>query len=233
MELPEGLSRGGVIICHGMLSSRRSVKLTALGQRLARQGLAALRFDFAGRGDSGGDTLLDSYTRRVEDLDGAVDWMKKEVGGPLGLVGSSMGAAVALIYASRFPGVAAVVALATAVHPARLAGMLTPEDRLQLESTGRLQVEGGAWIGRDLVRDSLNQDILGAARELPCPALFIHGGQDTLIPVSEARKIAGVARSKLVLIEGADHPLSGPEHQRYFIRETMDFLLPVLGGDNA
>ena len=39
---------GGVLLCHGMESSKESLKLVHLGEVLSRAGFAVLRFDFTG-----------------------------------------------------------------------------------------------------------------------------------------------------------------------------------------
>jgi predicted alpha/beta-hydrolase family hydrolase len=43
-----------VILCHGMESSKESEKIVVLSRQLSEKGIFALRFDFAGSGESEG-----------------------------------------------------------------------------------------------------------------------------------------------------------------------------------
>ena len=46
----QGISRCGVVLCHGMESSKSSWKLLTMSQFFQDRGLTALRFDFANDG---------------------------------------------------------------------------------------------------------------------------------------------------------------------------------------
>ena len=54
LHLPERGTPPCVIASHGLLSSKDSEKYIALGERISKEGMAMLRFDFRGIGDSGG-----------------------------------------------------------------------------------------------------------------------------------------------------------------------------------
>jgi alpha/beta superfamily hydrolase len=57
-----------VILCHGMESSKESEKLATLSRQLSEKGIFALRFDFAGSGESEGKFEEMTYSGEVEDL---------------------------------------------------------------------------------------------------------------------------------------------------------------------
>ncbi len=66
LHAPETWPHGpAVIVCHGMLSSKNSPKHTLFAQELSQRGLLALRFDFAGRGQSDGDMQEITVGREV------------------------------------------------------------------------------------------------------------------------------------------------------------------------
>nr|ADD94001.1 unknown protein [uncultured marine bacterium MedDCM-OCT-S11-C310] len=88
-------SEVGVICCHGMLSVKDGPKHSQIVSRLAEQGLRAMRFDFAGRGESEGDIYDLSYSNQIEDLRAAITWMSEQGVNRLGVFGSSMGGSVA------------------------------------------------------------------------------------------------------------------------------------------
>ena len=86
-----------VVTCHGLTGTRvgtcyRSVRLA---RRLATEGIACLRFDFRGCGESDGRFEDLSPPRLIEDLLAVLDAARDLVGidpTRLGLVGSSFGA---------------------------------------------------------------------------------------------------------------------------------------------
>jgi len=59
MHHPEqGPTTSGVVVAHGMLSSKESDKHRMICEAAASAGTLALRFDFRGRGDSDGDPSI-------------------------------------------------------------------------------------------------------------------------------------------------------------------------------
>lgn len=108
LSLPEGAGPfPGVVLAHGFASSKRVFRKAA--RMLAQEGLASLRFDFRGHGESEG--VLDGYV--FEDVITAVRFLEErpEVESErIGLVGHSMGAR-AVILALPLVRVRACVAL--------------------------------------------------------------------------------------------------------------------------
>ena len=78
-----------MIASHGLLSSKDSEKYIALGERLSKEGIAMLRFDFRGIGESEGRLEDDTISRRITDLgrgdrfylDPSRSWKKNRTGG--------------------------------------------------------------------------------------------------------------------------------------------------------
>ncbi len=103
-----------VICCHGMLSTKDGPKHVMLAEELERAGLACLRFDFAGRGASEGRLEDLCFSGQVDDLEAAIDLLAARGVQRLGLFGSSMGGAVALLAAARDERVVAIATLAGA-----------------------------------------------------------------------------------------------------------------------
>ena len=104
--------RPGVVICppFGQEALRAHRSLRELANGLADAGVPALRFDYAGSGDSGGgpeDARLESF---VEDAAAAVEEVRESTGERcVGLVGLRLGAAVAALAARRAGGADALV----------------------------------------------------------------------------------------------------------------------------
>ena len=89
LHLPEKKSPPCVIASHGLLSSKESEKYIALGERLSQEGIAMLRFDFRGIGESEGRMEDDTVSRRIMDLSSAIEFIRsrRDLRGRIGLLG--------------------------------------------------------------------------------------------------------------------------------------------------
>ena len=118
LHLPDQNSPPCVIASHGLLSSKDSEKYMALGERLSQEGIAMLRFDFRGIGESEGRLEDDTVSRRITDLGAAIDFMltRPGLGRRIGLVGSSLGGYVSLFKAAMDKEIRALVIWATPFH---------------------------------------------------------------------------------------------------------------------
>ena len=96
--------------------ARKNLKAVgAITGALAGAGVATLRFDFTGLGESEGDSASTDFTTNVSDLAAAVDYMEATREGPKILIGHSLGGAAVLAAA---PGLGTVKAVATIGAPA-------------------------------------------------------------------------------------------------------------------
>jgi pimeloyl-ACP methyl ester carboxylesterase len=98
--------------------NRMWVRLT---RRLARHGCRVLRFDYHGIGESGGTTSEYVLDRPfVDDVEGAVRWLRSQGVSRLVMVGSCFGARTILAAGERIPELYAAVLLSTPLGRHRL-----------------------------------------------------------------------------------------------------------------
>ena len=105
-----GKAKGVVVCCHGVDSTRLAMLEPA--RILHNAGYAVLLFDFRARGESGGSRCTLGY-RETEDLLAAIRYVTSRTemrSVPLGVLGESMGGAVALMGTARAPAVRCVIA---------------------------------------------------------------------------------------------------------------------------
>jgi uncharacterized protein len=110
-NLPPGTRRPAIIMMHGFGANKDGGPAWVCGQFEA-WGYVALRFDFRGCGESGGERGRVIPTEEVADALNAVSYMasRLEVDPErIALAGSSLGAGVAVYAASADPRVAAVI----------------------------------------------------------------------------------------------------------------------------
>jgi fermentation-respiration switch protein FrsA (DUF1100 family) len=102
-----------VLLCQG-LSGVKHLVLPEVAAGLATAGIASLRFDYAGYGDSGGERGWIDPRARVNDALYAFAWLRGQKpidAARIGAYGHSYGGPVAIILASREPMMRAVVSV--------------------------------------------------------------------------------------------------------------------------
>lgn len=115
LEIPE-TSPGIVVFVHGSGSSRFSKRNNAVAAFLRDAPLGTFLFDLLTNDEERVDALTREYRFDIpllcERLEGAIEWLTEQpeaIGLPIGLFGSSTGAAAALIVAAKSPGQIATV----------------------------------------------------------------------------------------------------------------------------
>jgi putative redox protein len=222
----QGTSRGAVILCHGMESNKESEKLVYLGRAMAQLGIMVLRFDFRYVGESNGRFEDITYSGEVEDLKAAHALVQSRNPGKTAILGSSMGGTVALLFAAQQPSLAALVTVATPIHPERF-----PSRVLTLAQADEWHARGfthynGQRINLSLLDDLESLDVPEAVKKITCPVLILHGDADEVVPVEEAYELyACLTNSKrLSILPATDHRLSDPAVMRRAIAEALDWL---------
>lgn len=202
--LPRPASRSLVIGCHGHTGAKH--ELLGIGTGCWRAGHNVLLFDFRGRGESDPwpNTLI---SREVDDLLTALTYARERMpDARIGVIGYSMGAAVAILAAAREPAITALVAdspFATATE--LIANGL--RSTLRIPANPLIALADVLVERRHGYRFSRVRPIDAIGSLAPRPLLLIHGTADTLIPVAHARQIFAAAGEpkELWLCEGADH----------------------------
>jgi len=104
LHRPEGAPRGGIVCCYPLMDERKCAHraFVLLSRRLAAEGFAVLRFDYAGCGDSEGDFTIVTLSGILGDIDTAVEFLKSRAHcDRAGLVGLRFGATAAALAAAR------------------------------------------------------------------------------------------------------------------------------------
>jgi putative redox protein len=210
-----------------MLSSKDGSKQRAYAKALEEKGMACLRFDFAGCGESDGRIEDVTLSRRLDDLADALAWARGQGFARFSLVGSSLGAAVALLAAGGMAReLRSLVLMAAVSRPGAIVKLFPEAQVARWKAEGAFELDG-VKIRWAFVDDASAHDIPAAARAVPCPTLLMHGGRDELIPPQSSREIYdAVDREKeLVILEDADHAFTRADHQERIVDLGVSWIL--------
>lgn len=229
LSTPDGPTHGVAVLCHGFLSSKDSTTNKTLTRLLAVRGMATLRFDFFGHGDSQGPFERLTVGLALSQALAALDLVAARGYGRVGLVGSSFGGLIAALAAARWAGSSgrgtdpgrgvACLALKCPVidFPEELDLELGEPGMAEWRRTNTVPDFGGG-AGRialsfDFYEDAGRHVAYPVAPSIRAPTLIVQGDRDELIPLHQSRRFfdALTVEKSLHLIEGADHQFSRRE----------------------
>ncbi len=236
LHVPEGHGRfPAALLLHGFTgtkveSHRMFVKIS---RALAEHGIASLRFDYRGSGDSAGNFEDMTIRSEIADALEAVKFLarhKRVNSRRLALIGLSMGGAVAAyVLAREKQRVKSLVLIAPVAEGAGILDDLsTPEAVSSLAETGITDHEGNL-VGVTFIRQFAEMKPLREVVKCPCPVLIVHGSRDETVPVHHTdlyeRALQAHKRAvKKVVIHGADHTFNKHVWESRVITETVDWL---------
>lgn len=207
----------GVIWLGGFKSEMTATKATALDAWAVRHGRAYVRFDYFGHGSSSGSFRDGTITRWRDDALAVLD---EVTAGPQILVGSSMGAWLALLVAlSRSERTDGLLLIAPAVDftETLLWDRLDAEARREIRDKGEwlrpsLYDRDAYPITRALIEDGRKHLLLKGAIALRCPVRIVQGMADPDVPWEHAMKLVSALGpdTQITLVKNGDHRLSKP-----------------------
>ena len=137
LELPPGPSHAYAIFAHCFTCSKDFLATSRISSALAGAGIAVLRFDFTGLGNSDGDFANTNFSSNVADLVSAADYLREAYRAPGLLIGHSLGGAAVLAAAGRIPEVKAVATVNAPCDPEHVAHLLEPQREEIAERSSR------------------------------------------------------------------------------------------------
>ncbi|GMM94331.1 alpha/beta fold hydrolase [Qipengyuania sp. MTN3-11] len=216
LELPTGLVRGAALFAHCFTCTKQSRAAVEVTRALAREGIATLRFDFTGLGESEGEFGRAGFAADVGDLVAAGEHLVERFGQPLLLVGHSLGGAAVLAAADDL-GDAKVAAIATIGAPSNVPHVLENIDgdlpAIRKSGQGEVSIGGRSFqLGREFLERVEAVDLLAEVEKLRKPLLFLHSPTDRVVGIENAGALFEAAKhpKSFVSLDHADHLLLDP-----------------------
>ncbi|MCS7224006.1 MAG: alpha/beta fold hydrolase [Armatimonadetes bacterium] len=225
-----------VVMLHGFTGNRiepHRLFVKAARRWVSKAGLAVLRFDFVGSGESEGDFSEVTPATEIEDALNALEWVRQQPFAEperLALVGLSLGGFVAACTAARDGKVKALVLWAAAATSGELWDRLLDENlKKTLQEQGYLDWQG--WkVTESFVAEARRIDPLREMLRYDGATLIVHGTEDAAVPVDHAHRYHSVAREpkSLHLIKDADHTFARLDWEEEVFTVTEEWLVRYL-----
>lgn len=214
-----GIPHAYALFAHCFTCTKSIKAAIHIADALVDEGLAVLRFDFTGLGQSEGEFSNTHFSSNVEDLLDAARYLAHEHRAPTILVGHSLGGTACLAAAARIESVRAVATLGSPADAAHILGLLQDDlETIEQQGEACVKLAGRTFnIRKDFVDDVRSQRVRDGIRSLRKALLVMHSPVDEIVPVEEAARIYASALhpKSFVSLDDADHLLSRERDSRY------------------
>ncbi len=220
LETPaDGRALGYALFAHCFTCGKNLKAVVNVSRSLTASGLAVLRFDFTGLGESEGDFADTTFSSNVADLEAAARVLTSEFDAPQLLVGHSLGGAAVLHAAKSLPSVRAVVTIGAPSAPDHVLRLLRDSiDEIEEDGSAQVEVAGRTFrIKRGFLDDLDRARMTKAASELGRPLLIMHSPLDNIVGIENAQELYHQAKhpKSFVSLDRADHLLSDKADSEY------------------
>lgn len=242
LHLPKENSKKcpAVLMCHGFAGNRigRFRIYVLIARRLAEMGIASLRFDFRGSGESDGTFADMTVSSEVSDAISALQFLRKNSQidpNRIGILGNSFGAAVAVLTAEKDANIKSLALLA-ALFNADLWKPLWEKrksnDETALQQLSKILDEFS--LSQNFLQEFFNLHLDQALAKLQkIPLLHIHSEQDDRVSISQAGhyercRLAAVGETRWIRLQKCKHDFSNTQERDKVIEEVSQWFVKTL-----
>ncbi|MFT5541517.1 MAG: putative OsmC-like protein/alpha/beta superfamily hydrolase [Glaciecola sp.] len=218
LETPESNIKFYALFAHCFTCGKDVAAASRISRALTSKGIAVLRFDFTGLGNSDGDFANTNFSSNIQDLVAAADFLRKEYDAPKLLIGHSLGGAAVLGVAQQVPESMAVVTIGSPSDAAHVAHNFAAHIG-DIEEKGEAEVSlgGRKFTIQKQFLDDINSYNTSHIAKLEKALLVMHSPADSIVKITEAEKIyqAALHPKSFVSLDNADHLLSNKKDSEY------------------
>ncbi|WP_367608119.1 alpha/beta fold hydrolase [Legionella sp. W05-934-2] len=211
LEQPPHPTSHYALFAHCFTCGKDILAATRISQALVAQGIAVLRFDFTGLGQSHGEFASTNFSSNVGDLIAAADFLRQNYQAPTLLIGHSLGGAAVLMAAKEIPEVKAIATIGAPASASHVKHTFAA-DIGEIETKGEAKVQLGPR--QFTIKQQFLEDIDRYAETIHSASgkglLILHSPIDAIVPIEEAEKIYKAAKhpKSYISLDRADHLLS-------------------------
>lgn len=203
-----------VMILHGFMGNKGGQLNELIADSLQTHGIASIRFDFNGHGESEGDFAKMTVLNEIEDAKKVYDYVAAlPYVNSVAVTGHSQGGVVASMLAGELGSdkLKAVVLMAPAavLREDAIRGSVFGKSFDPLDPPEAVDMFGGKKLGADYIRSAFSLPIYETAAKYDGPALIVHGTGDRVVPYTYGERYHQIWKnSELQILDGFDHGFS-------------------------
>lgn len=225
LETPDGSPDAYAIFAHCFTCSKDFKAAVRISRALCGRGVAVLRFDFTGLGESEGDFADTNLSSNVDDVVAAAAYLDLSYGPASLMVGHSLGGAAVIAAAHRVSSVRAVATIATPAGTEHLqTTLLKKAPELAEGGESEVDIAGRSIRVRgQLLEDLREHSIRDYLRELDRALMIFHSPVDTVVGIDQAALLFKSARhpKSFVSLDQADHLLAKDPRDAQYVGEVL------------
>jgi alpha/beta superfamily hydrolase/peroxiredoxin len=230
-DLKPGQQCPMVVFCHGFGGTKEGPLFELITDSLQKHGVASIRFDFNGHGESEGKFEEMTVPNEINDAKKVIEYVRDlRYVSKIALVGHSQGGVVASMTAGELGSdISAVVLMAPAavLRDDAIRGSTFGKQYNPLDPPEYVELWGPQRLGRNYIKTAFSLPIYETAANYHGPALIIHGNGDRIVPYTYGLRFHQQWKgSEYVLQEYFDHGFSQNIYRTTDI--VSDFLLRTL-----
>jgi uncharacterized protein len=238
---PDSADQAAVLVHGGGVTREEGGFFARLATGLADTGIASLRFDVRGHGESEGRQEDLTIAGVLADIRAAVALARSEVGAArVALLGTSFSGGICGYYAAQHPAELASLVMLNPLLDYRKRfiedkpywhnGCISEEAGRELLNQGYLAHSPTFKLGRPLLNEVFYLRPHAALGDIQAPTLIVHGTQDTFIPVESSRWAAQqlTAEYRLIEVEGAQHGFAVHNDPSYVNPQSQQWQAEVI-----
>lgn len=219
IDLPEDTPKAYALFAHCFTCSKDLKAVGNITKSLSQIGIATLRFDFTGLGQSGGDFADTNFSSNVQDLVSAYEYMKNEFDTPSILIGHSLGGAAVLQAAHKMDSIKAVATIGAPSDPSHVIENFEMSlDEINEKGSAKVTLEGRPFTIKKQFIDDLEETRMHDFIQTLGKALIIfHSPIDNTVGIDNASKIFTAAKhpKSFISLDKAGHLLLEKEDSEY------------------
>ena len=216
--------RAYALFAHCFTCGKNSSAAARISRTLAERGVAVLRFDFTGLGNSEGEFGNSGFSSNLRDLVAAADFMREEFAAPVLMIGHSLGGTAVLAAAIQVAECRGVVTIGSPSTPVHVLKSIKLQGQ-QSAQEGRIPATIGGrefHVSQSFLDDFKQNPVSDRIQKLKRALLVFHAPFDEVVSIDEAGKIFQQAHhpKSFVSLDGANHLVTNKDDARY-VAETI------------
>lgn len=224
LDTPNGDPSGYALFAHCFTCSKDTLAASRIARGLTERGIAVLRFDFTGLGESEGAFDATSFASNVRDLLSACAWLSEHHAPVDLLIGHSLGGAAVVSAAGQMDSVKGVATIGAPSDPSHVRHLFDAHiEEIEREGSAEVSIGGRPFrIGKSFIDDLDAHDPKDVLKGLKRPLMIFHSPIDRIVGVENAAQMFEWAMhpKSFISLGTADHMLSD--------RKDADFVASMI-----